>query len=62
MIKKLLLLLLLPLFAFATPFHTKGQIKEISTSVVKIYTASVNLTITAHGKKGTIALQVERES
>ena len=40
MTKKLLLLLLLPLFAFAAPFHTKEQINEISSSVVKIYTAS----------------------
>jgi len=40
MIKKLLLLLLLPLFVFALPFHTKEQINKISASVVKIYTAS----------------------
>ena len=41
MTKKLLLLILLPLFALATPFHTKAQIAEISSSVVKIYTTSV---------------------
>ena len=40
MTKKLLLLLLLPLFVWGAPFHTKKQIKEISSSVVKIYTAS----------------------
>jgi S1-C subfamily serine protease len=41
MTKKLLLLILLPLFIFGAPFHTKKQIKEISASVVKIYTTSV---------------------
>jgi len=40
MIQKLLLLVGLSLYALALPFHTKEQIKEISSSVVKIYTAS----------------------
>ncbi len=52
MIKKLLLLLLLPLFAFSAPFHTKEQIKEISASVVKIYTASVKPDYYSPWKKG----------
>ena len=41
MIKKLLLLISLPLFVWATPFHTTKKIAEISSSVVKIYTTSV---------------------
>jgi S1-C subfamily serine protease len=52
MIKKLLLLLLLPLFAFGTPFHTKEQIKQISASVVKIYTAYVKPDYYSPWKKG----------
>ncbi len=39
--KILLLLLLTPMVLFATPFHMKKQIAEISSSVVKIYTTSV---------------------
>ncbi len=38
--KQLYLLILLPIIALATPFHNQKQIKEISASVVKIYTAS----------------------
>ena len=41
MTKKLLLLLLLPLFAFAAPVHTEKQTAKISSSVVKIFTVSV---------------------
>ena len=40
MIKKLLLLLL-PLFVWSSAFHNNEQIKQISSSVVKIYTTSV---------------------
>jgi len=50
--KKLLLLLLLPLFVFGTPFHTKEQIKQISASVVKIYTAYVKPDYYSPWKKG----------
>ena len=39
--KILLLLLLTPMVLFAAPFHNKQQIKQISSSVVKIYTTSV---------------------
>ncbi len=39
--KLLIVLLLLPLAVFASPFHSKKQIAEISSSVVKIYTTSV---------------------
>ena len=41
MIKKLLLLLSLPLFLWSSAFHNNEQIKQISSSVVKIYTTSV---------------------
>jgi len=41
MIKKLLLLISVPFYLVASPFHTKQQIAEISQSVVKIYTTSV---------------------
>ena len=50
--KKLLLLILLPLFSFAAPFHTKEQIKQISASVVKIYTAYVKPDYYSPWKKG----------
>jgi len=39
--KLLIVLLLLPLVVFGSPFHTKKQIADISSSVVKIYTTSV---------------------
>ena len=35
------LLIMMPLLVLATPFHTKKQINEISSSVIKIYTTSV---------------------
>ena len=51
--KKLLLLLILtPMVLFATPFHTKQQIKQISSSVVKIYTAYVKPDYYSPWKKG----------
>jgi len=40
MIKKLLLLLL-PIFVWSSAFHNNEQIKQISSSVVKIYTTSI---------------------
>ncbi len=40
MIKLLILLALLPMILLSSPFHNKKQITEISSSVVKIYTAS----------------------
>jgi S1-C subfamily serine protease len=43
---------LLPLFVFGAPFHTKEQIKQISASVVKIYTASVKPDYYSPWKKG----------
>ncbi len=39
--KKRILLLIVPVMMLASPFHTKEQIKEISASVVKIYTTAV---------------------
>jgi S1-C subfamily serine protease len=41
MIKKLLMLILAPLYLMSEPFHNAEQIKDISESVVKIYTTSV---------------------
>ena len=53
-VKKLLIMgLLLPLTLWAIPFHTKQQIKEISASVVKIYTTSVNPDYYRPWQKGT---------
>ena len=39
--KYILIIVLMPLILLASPFHTKEQIAEISSSVVKIYTTSV---------------------
>ena len=39
--KSILIIALIPLILLASPFHTKNQIAAISSSVVKIYTASV---------------------
>jgi hypothetical protein len=51
--KKILLLLgLVPMLLSSAPFHTKEQIKKISSSVVKIYTASVKPNYYTPWKKG----------
>lgn len=50
--KILLLLLLMPMVLFAAPFHTKQQIEQISSSVVKIYTAYVKPDYYSPWKKG----------
>lgn len=43
----------MPLFLFSSPFHTKKQITEISTSVVKIYTTSVKSNYFRPWQKGS---------
>ncbi len=51
--KKLLLLTLLPLFLWSSPFHNKEQIKQISSSVIKIYTTAVEAEYFTPWQKGT---------
>ncbi len=50
--KILLILTLIPMVLWAAPFHTKKQIKQISSSVVKIYTAYVKPDYYSPWKKG----------
>jgi S1-C subfamily serine protease len=50
--KSILIIALMPLVLLASPFHTKNQIAEISSSVVKIYTTSVKPDYYSPWKKG----------
>ena len=52
MIKKLLILILAPLYLLGTPFHNKEQIQQISSSVVKIYSTSVKSNYIRPWQKG----------
>ncbi len=51
--KVLLVLILMPLLLLGSPFHTKKQITEISSSVVKIYTTSVKSNYFRPWQKGS---------